>query len=414
FKPVHATSFSTLGTFKNGKAIYSIKERYGIARSDGSIVLPATFDDLYADSQFYIGNVRQGGKNNWSVLDSLGKTLSTKTFDRIYPFTGNIFPVTARNFWGAIDASGKQVVACSYDSIIQHLNNYVVVKFKGQYGIINLQEAWIVTPRPNKLTLLTDDRFIEIGPKTTYLKSFDGTTIYFTDNKVDVSSTHIVEHIQSGSLWEVDLNGVIINRKLQPDGTIERIYTETEGLRGIKKNGQYGFVDSQGRLRIANRYDGIQAFKETLAAVKIRGKWGFINHEDKIAIQPVYDEVTPFSNGFSIVKQKGLEGLIDKTGKLLLSVRYESVKPLANGNVLIRQDGLLGLSNRDGRILINPKYNVLEDLNNDYVVVGRDGKYGVVTLQGISTIPLMYDHIDYDPYNKYFLALKKSAWLKAL
>ncbi len=412
--PVHATLFSTLDNFVSRKAIFSIDGKYGIARRDGSIMVPARYEDLISNPPYFFANEKQNGKNNWTVLDSLGNRLSAKTYEHIYPFTGKIFPVSNRNYWGAIDAKGKEIIACAYDSIVQQLDDHIVVKFKGQYGIINLREEWKITPRNNRLKLITPDRYVEVSPKTTYLRTYDGNTIYFTDNTVSVTQDHIIEYIPSGSIWEIDLDGVIVNRKLQPDGLIDRVFPEAEGLRGIRKNGQYGFIDSQGRLRIANRYDGIQPFNEGLAAVKIRGRWGFISHEDKIAIQPVYDVVEAFHKGFSLVKQKGFQGLIDKTGRVIIPPKFESVTVLGHGNILIRQGGLYGLCDKDGRMLINPKYNSLEDLSNNYVIVERDGKYGVISVQGISTVPLVYDLITYDRYNGYFLALKKAAWVKMI
>ncbi|MBA4056142.1 MAG: hypothetical protein C0490_15615, partial [Marivirga sp.] len=116
--------------------------------------------------------------------------------------------------------------------------------------------------------------------------------------------------------------------------------------------------------------------------------------------------------GFSLVKQKGLQGLIDKGGRQILPPRYESIGVLDHGNLLIQQDKLFGLSDAQGKILINPKYHTLKDLNNNYVIVERDGKYGVISLQGISTIPLIYDYILYDRYNNFFIALKKSEWVR--
>lgn len=410
-KPVFSTKFSTLGKFINGKAIFSIGKKYGIVNKDGSILVDAKFDNLYPDQQYFISNLRSAGKDNWVVLDSLGKALSLKSYDHIHPFNGQTFPVVIRNFWGAINSSGKEIISCTYDSILQQLDQNIVVKFRGQFGIVNQSEQWIVTPVRNKLKLVTDQRFIEITPTKTYLKSFDGNIIYFSDNKLEISAKHIIEYLPSGNLWEIDLNGIIVNRQVQPEGSLEKIFPESEGLRAIKKNGQYGFVDSQGRLRIANRYDGIQSFKEEFAAIKIRGRWGFIGHDDKIAIQPIYEEVSSFENGISQVKQKGLHGLIDKNGKQFLPTRYEFVKVLRHGNILLQQDKLYGLADRTGKILINPKYHTLNDLNNNYVIVARDGKYGVITLQGISTIPLIYDFIAYDAFNNFFVALKKSEWV---
>lgn len=412
--PISQHSFSTLEEFSSDVAVYAQDGKYGIARLNGTVVLPARFDKLRRDHELFAGALKLGNKDSWSLLDKEGKTLTSKSYDLIHPYTGRIFPVTNRGYWGALDSTGKEVIACAYDSIVQQLDDLVVVKFKGQYGIVALPEVWKVTPRSNNIKVISSNRFIEYDGKTTYLKSIDGNTIYFTENKVDLMPTHLVEHIPSGALWQIDLDGVIVNRKIQPDGSIERVYPETEGLRGIKKNGQYGFVDSQNRLRIANRYEGIEPFSEQLAAARIRGHWGFINHEDKIAIQPVYDEVSAFRDGVSVVKQKGMQGLIDKTGKLLLLVRYEKVEVLKSGNVLIKQGGLYGLADKEGRILINPKYQSLEDKGNNYVIVERDGRFGVVSSKGISTIPLIYDNITYNPYSGQFLALKKSAWIKVL
>ncbi len=409
-KPLYSVTFSTFEKFSQGRAIFSIDKKYGVARKNGSILIGAKYDNLYADHLYFVSNIRRSGRNSWVVLDSLGQALHTKTYDQIHPFNGKIFPVMARNFWGAIDGTGKEIIACAYDSIVQQLDDKIVVKFRGQFGIINMKEEWIVTPRPYRIKLLTDQRFVEITPRQTFLKSIDGNVIYFSENRVECSSEHLIEYLPSGNIWEINLSGVIVNRQMQPEGSIEQIFTESEGLRAIKKNGQYGFVDSQGRLRIANRYDDVRSFREGLAAIRIRGKWGFINHEDKIAVQPVYEEVTAFRNGFSLVRQKGLTGIIDKTGKQILPTRYQSVDVLPHGNLLVKQTDLFGLSDAEGNIIINPKYNSLQDLNNNYVIVSRDGKYGVITLKGISTIPLIYDYIGYDAFNSYFLALKKSAW----
>ncbi len=342
-------------------------------------------------------------------MDSVGNTIPSKVYEFIGPYNGQFFPVRNRTFSGAINTSGKEIISCTYDSILQQHNENVVVKFHGQYGIISQRETWIVSPRSPKLRLVAEDRFLEFTPKTTYLKSFDSNIIYFSENKLEVRGNHLLEYLPSGTIWVISMNGTIIDRKIQPD-LVEKIYPESEGLRGIKKNGQYGFIDSQGRLRIANRYDDIQPFSEQLAAMKIRGRWGFIGHDDRIAIQPVYDEVSDFKNGFAVVKVKGLQGVIDKTGKQILQPRYESVAILPHGNIIIQQNKLLGLADSHGKILINPKYHKLKDLNNGYIIVERDGKYGSITLQGISTIPLIYDFLSYDNANATFLGMVKSEW----
>jgi hypothetical protein len=408
-KKVSTPPISSLREFNNGKAIFSSSDKYGLIRNNGIVIIEPTYSSLLTDNSFFISNLKQSGKDNWTLLDSLGHGLHAKTYERILPFNGRLFPVINRKFWGAINTEGKEIISCTYDSILQQHGENIVVKFHGEYGIINERETWLVPPRSNKIRLVAEDRFIEITPRTTYLKSFDNSIIYFSENRLEVKGNSLLEHLPSGTIWEIGMNGVIINRQIMPD-LVEKIYPETEGLRGIKKNGQYGFIDSQGRLRIANRYDDIRPFSNQRAAMKIRGRWGFIGHDDKIAVQPTYDEVYDFSIGLAVVKTKGFLGVIDQSGKQILQPRYENISVLPHGNIIIQQNKLLGLANSQGQTLINPKYNKLTDLNNGYIIVERDGKYGAITVQGISTIPLIYDYISYDPSNNIFFAMIKSEW----
>ncbi len=410
--PITSTRFDYIGNFEKGKAIFSLDKKFGVVRQDGAILIAPKFDALKRDGDFFIARNKVDGKSGWIVMDSQGAQLSKRAYENIGYFNGSFFPVLNRNFYGGINSLGTEIIACAYDSLLQVDEGNVVVKFRNQYGIISLKEEWLATPRPNKLKIIGKDRYLEFAPTQTYLKSIDGNVIYFTQNKIEVRSGMMLEYLPSGTTWEIDLNGIIVNRQVQPEGTIEKIFPETEGLRGIQKNGQYGFVDSRGRLRIANRYDGIKPFQQNLAAIKILGKWGFINPDDKIAIQPAYEEVTSFENGFAIVKQKGLYGLIDLDGKQILPTRYNHLKLLRDGYILIEQQNLVGLADIHGKVWINPKYHHLDYVSEGYVIIERDGKYGVITLQGISTIPLVYDGITFDASTDSFLAMKKSSWVE--
>ncbi len=412
FKPITPLRFDYLSDFEKGKALFLYNKKFGVVREDGSVLIAAQFDELKRDGSFFIGRNKGNGKSSSIVMDFQGAQLNLKSYESIGAFNENFFPVMSRNFWGGINAAGAEIIACVYDSILQVETGNVVVKFRGQYGVVNLKEEWLVTPRNNKLKLIGENRFMEFSPTHTYLKSFDGNVIYFTENKIEVRRGMMIENLPSGTVWEIDLNGVIVDRQVHPEGLIEMIFSETEGLRGIKKNGQYGFVDSRGRLRIANRYDDIKPFQQNLAAIKIRGKWGFINHEDRIAIQPAYEEVTSFENGFALVKQKGLYGMIDLSGKQILPTRYDRIKSLSDKYLLIEQQKLVGLADTQGKVWINPKYHHIKYASEGYVIIERDEKYGVVTLQGVSTIPLVYDGISFDAFSNSFLVKKKSEWVE--
>jgi hypothetical protein len=409
FEPVHHAFFSSLGKFQNGVALFRSGNRTGVIDMEGRIVIAADYDQLHIDDNRFIGSVDVGNKNRWVILDKRGKKITDKHYEYIGPFNKNFYPVRIRGFWGALDATGKEIITCVHDSLIEQTGDRVVVKFKGEYGIINLDQHWIITPQVNRLQLINDERYFEFGGKTTFLKSFSGRIIYFSDNRLDAVGGYIREQLPSGAHWLINMDGIIIDRSNQPDKT-EKIFTESEGLRAIHKDGKYGFIDEAGRLRIANRYEDVKHFSDGLAAIRIREKWGFIDHLEKLVVQPVYDWVGNFDNGHAIVKKDNQYGLIDGNGKVVLPIRYDEIFLNEYNRFVLRQGSQYGLTDSSGTILIQPKHDELEDTGNGYVIGQRNGKFGLLTLRGVSTIPIIYDGLTFDSYHNQYMAVKKSSW----
>jgi hypothetical protein len=409
FQPLHEDYLSCLTPFVHGRAVFKQRNKKGLMHANGKVALAPTFLDLIIDGKFLLAYNNFGSRNRWVVLDSAGNTITKKHYDEIAPFNGKYFAVRNGNFWGAVNGSGQEFVACVHDSLIQETSNHIVVKFKGKFGIINLDENWVITPQQNPLTLLDDERYFEHHGKTTFLKTLAGDLVYFSDNLLQFKGDHLLEYLASGAFWMIDLNGIIIDRSYQPDNT-DRVYASSEGFRAIYKDGKYGFIDDRGRLRIANRYEDVKPFSNGLAAMRIRGKWGFIDESENIVIQPVYDDVGSFSNGVAIVKQNNVSGVVSTTGKVVLPLRYDEVVKNKHSRFLLKQHGLYGIADSNGTVLINPKFEEVTDTSNGYVIARRNGKYGLLTLQGISTIPMIYDALAYDSINDHFMAVKRAPW----
>jgi hypothetical protein len=374
----------------------------------GGVLLKPVFKKIVFEKTFLL---TQDGNNNWSLRDTTGLLKTSKPYDIILKENRGLFAAMRKNHWGAIDEMGREIVACVYDSVLQTGEDQLAVKFKGQFGIINTKEQWLVYPQSNRVRLLNKDRYFKKVSKTLFLMSFDGTVLYFTDNQIKVNESTFTEYISTGGNWTIDFDGKIISRQLPPTEVTEKIFPASEGLRGIKRNGKYGFIDDLGRLRVANRYEDIKPFSEGLAAIKIRNKWGFINRDEKIIIQPAYEDAAPFSNEHSIIKQKGFYGYMNNEGRVVLPARYDAVEVLKTKRLLLTLNGLKGLADEKGNVLLHPKYELIHDIGNGYIVVKQDGRYGLATLKGLNTIPQMYDYMVFDAENKRYLALKKSPWI---
>lgn len=410
FKNINEATYSALTPFRNGLAVFQSGNHYGVLRRNGNILLPAVYQKIILDTDYILTQEKKIDKITWALRDTLGHRKTTKAYDIILKKEGTIYPVLKNGYWGGINDYGIEIVACVYDSILEYQGNQLSVKFRGQYGIISTHEEWLSYPQPNHLKLLNQDRYFKEIDNTLFLCSFSGTVLYFTSNPINIKNNYFIESVSTGGIWTIDFDGRIISRQLPPPDATEKVFPSTEGLRGIKKNGKFGFIDDEGRLRIANRYEDIKPFSEGLAAIRIRNKWGFINRDERIIIQPTYEEVSSFERGYAFIKKNGLSGLLTKEGTVVLPTRYQSIHVQDNGRLLLTVDGLKGLADQHGNILLYPKYHSVQDLHNGYVIIQQDGKYGLVTLLGISTIPQLYDQLVYDQERNRYLALRKSPW----
>lgn len=410
-KPLHAGFFSAVADFSHGIALFKHAGKTGAITEAGKILIPAVYENLVVDGNFFLARLGNGHKNRWVVLDRQGNHLTEKQYEYIAPFNGKYYAVRNRGFWGAVDQNGTQTISCVHDSLMQQKGDHVVVKFKGQYGIINLHENWIVTPQINPLALLDDEAYFEFADKTTFLKSFSGNIIYFSDNRLEYAGGYVRENLESGAYWIIDMNGLIADSARQPLGA-ETVFRESEGFRAIRKDGKFGFIDNEGRLRIANRYEAVKPFSGGLAAMRIRNKWGFIDPYEKLVVQPVYDDVEDYRGGHAIVRQENRSGLLNGNGKIVLPLRYDEISRNDHNRFTLRIGKLYGLADASGTVIIHPKFDGITDTGNGYVVVQRDGKFGLLTLQGVNTIPMVYDDLTFDPYHNHYLAVKKSPWIK--
>ncbi|MGB4973298.1 MAG: WG repeat-containing protein, partial [Cyclobacteriaceae bacterium] len=351
------------------------------------------------------------GKPSWSLYDIYGIRKSERNYEFISDFNGKFFKVKNYGLSGIMDRYGKETVSCVYDSIITHNEDQIAVKFHGHYGIIDFNENWLLPPQPFPVQLIDENHFMQFERGVHLFKNFDNDLIYFTENALFVHGKMLREILPDGTEKEINFEGITVSRTTPAVVDDTRIITsEYEGLRGIIRNGKYGFIDDRGRLRIANRYEGIGNFKNGLAAVKILGKWGFINAEDKIVINPSYESVSEFRKEVAIVK-RGKFGFVDKTGRLVLEPRYDSILPLDTDKFLIQHNQLLGLADETGTVLIEPRFETLNDLGNGYVIVSREKKYGLLTQSGFSTIPMVYNQIYYLKNQNQFLAKQEPPWI---
>ena len=87
-------------------------------------------------------------------------------------------------------------------------------------------------------------------------------------------------------------------------------------LEPVEQMGKWGYVDSQGHLRISAIYDTAAEFSEGLAAVKMDGKWGYIQSNGDWFILPRFEEAYPFKHGRAFAKAGGRQMMVMRNGEV--------------------------------------------------------------------------------------------------
>jgi WG containing repeat len=403
-------TFDFIGPPDHHHRVVGIQKKYGVIGKNNVSLMPIAFDSVVLENNFIRTAKKISGKWSWSLYDTFGVCKTRSPFDFIDRSRGKYFPARRRGYWGVVNRYGDELIPCVYDSLLEIQGDLLSVRFHGQYGIINMEDQWILQPQATRITLVNQDCYLEKSGSTFFLRDFHGGTIYFTGNPLRIGRDFLEESLSDKSTRRLNFKGQEIENEVAlPEGT-EKIFGEREGLIGIQKDGKFGFVDTLGRLRIANRYDSIGSFHEGLAAMKLIGKWGFINTRDNITIQPNYEKVQAFINGESIVCQSGKMGIINNQGIVVLPCRYDLITRLPDNYFILKTSGLCGLADPKGYVLIEPRFETLVDLGNGSVLAGREGKFGILTRQGMSTIPMIYDKLTIRENGTSFLGLKKSPW----
>ena len=425
--------------FVNGKAVIKSNDFYGVINRVGKEILPAQFSAIWL-TEDHIGVQESNGW--WKILGSDLKEITTRKYQQIEPGADGLFPVKRLDRWGFVNADGEEVIPPQYEQVSGFKEHQAFAFYLGSWGVIDHQGSWLVKPRFDKLKRINNSVFLFQSGNDFGIVDTSNGIVYQSSNRLEATETGIIESDNQGQHGLISFDGEkmlsvqyssitpfkedqkyykfhdetglgifnIEKRTFFSDTTMQEIRTLNEDYIGVQINNQYGFIDLNGKLRIANRYQDVGVFSEDMLAVKIRGRWGYVDRLERLKVQPVYQSTGLFKNELAIVSKDQKFGLIDKTGKVILSLDYERIERLADGHFICYQRGKAGLVASDGRVLFYPAYDWLELMESGHVKISKNGKQGVVTKQGKSLIPAQYHQVVFDDFNNLYLLTKQKPW----
>jgi serine/threonine protein kinase len=168
-----------------------------------------------------------------------------------------------------------------------------------------------------------------------------------------------------------------------------------EGLALVENDGKYGYIDKEGNEVIPLMYEDVGGdFSEGLAGVQNNGKYGYINKAGKEVIPFIYEDVRSFSvEGISSVRKNGKYGFINKEGKEVIPfIYYFSGGKFAEGVCPVEKKEGWGYINKEGKEVIPFIYDNAYMFGEGLACVKKEGKYGFINKEGKEVIPFVFDN----------------------
>lgn len=157
-----------------------------------------------------------------------------------------------------------------------------------------------------------------------------------------------------------------------------------------RKTNKYGFHTGK-RILIPARYDSVRHFSDGLAGVRVEGRWGFVDSQGQMVILPQLSDTYGFADGYAPAAIAGQWGLMDRQGKWVILPQYKSVWHVNHGLVRVETESGWGALDLKGRWVIQPQYSFLGEL-----VEGRrqacdtEHHWGFLDASGGAAIPFRY------------------------
>lgn len=195
-------------------------------------------------------------------------------------------------------------------------------------------------------------------------------------------------------------------------------YINTNGLYLIRDDNGFGYINEEGKVIIAPRFENAFQFSEGYAVASVGDKFGYIGEDGRWKINPQFEACTDFIDGFAVVKNGRNIIIINKEGKsisntqlrdvrisdglfshshseetesYIFSPRRSDLKIFTQNGLAVKVENKWGVINKKGTFLIEPIYDFIGDFTDNLAPVSLNNKFGYINERGEIIIQPQFD-----------------------
>lgn len=342
--------------------------------------------------------IRQHDK--WGYCDSLAQIVIVPAWSSATIFSAaGIATVGEDSLFGFIDATGSALTPIQYDRWGYFWCDVTYVWKDGKVGIIDSKGGQVLPIEFEDVDFRCD------GPIA--MKTLRGWQLYSSTGQVlckrpfesFLLSSNLLIGYQKNGLWGFMTKEGKIRTKPRFE---DFAGFSGNGLGAIRSKEKWGYVDVRGQARIPVQYEEVRNFQDEGAWVRTGASWGLVDSTGSVKISPSYDDVSYFKEGLAFVKRNGKWGYVDPSGSEVIPFLYTHAFEFSEGLAEVCIGDTCGYIDHSGRTIIPFMYDL--NFGGEFheglaEVRSHDGRYGFVDQQGEVVVPVEFD-TPYD-YNSF-------------
>lgn len=425
--------YDDLTVFSEELACAKKKGKFGFINRKGKIVIPIQFEEETFFRQNGLALVKKNSL--YGFIDKKGKEVIPIAYQNANQvILDSVVTLKKQDKWAFFDSFGKQKTDFIYDEIAATSFNYkdtfwknglILVRKNKQIGYLdkNLKEVipfgkYETGERFNKNRIAIVSKNHKYGIIDEFGKErlkLEYDTIEHPEESYHESEIFVAKKSNNSVLLNEHGNKIYDKIKsfsfdyCRLNNKPEKIY-HIQGL-----NGKYGAIDSRGKLIIPVIYDEFEDFGSNYnAIVRYNGKFGLIDSNNKITY-PIENEAIYADRrelDYYLINKKGKFGIIDKNLKPILNFDFQDLSPCfydTKNRFIAKQNYKYGVIDRAGKIIIPFEYSKMSNWveygpGENYHFVTKKNKEGLITKEGKTIIPTIYDSLFYNDKNTIILS----------
>lgn len=279
-------------------------------------------------------------------------------FSDVGIYSMGLCPVKIEDKWGYVDLTGKKVIGNKFIEAGYHSGQLApVIDSNGQAYFIdtngNKRKVVLDLKNVRKLGLIENGVFSLYNGSSWGFYNDDNEHIFGEYEEVSAMGNGVAAVMKDNNWSLVDRDG----KALSPftyDGVVmdDKLVVSRYDRVFVYSDYYYHLIDTKGNSITNQKFQDARIFNDdTYAAVKIDGQWGFVDLDGNIKIEPKYEDARSFSNGYAAIKFAGKWGFIDMDNNIVIDPQFDDAKDFnVAGCVFV-------LQNQEWRLLRLFKYN---------------------------------------------------------